>query len=523
VASWEANLILIWLFLILLTGFGVEGLRMAATRDPWAVWSPLGRIAADISTGMVAVETLPLIHRLMWWGHLVLAMGFIAWAPYTKMIHVLTAPFNIYTANPAPGGANLKTIDFDGAETLGVKALSDFTWKDLADLDACTECGRCSQICPAATVGKTLSPRDIILALRARLHAQDNNPPESTDEPDRTDNKLIDTASAVSAAAVWECTTCGACLEACPVFIEQFPKIVDLRRYLVMEEADFPENIQEAMLSLENRGHPFRGVQTTRLDWTAGLEVPLLSDKQKTDILLWVGSTGALQERNQKAISALARLLIRAGVDFAILGREEKSTGDLARRVGNEFLFESLARENIEILGTYQFKTIVTPCPHAYNTLKNEYPRLGGSYAVYHHSEYLAQLLKAGNLKCTPTPSTAITYHDPCYLGRHNRVFEPPRDLIRACSGSPPIEMANCRNLSFCCGGGGGMSFLEEPVEQRLNRERARQVLSTGVDTVAVACPTCLSVLEDGVNGLQGERDVRVRDVAELLWEAIQR
>ena len=523
VASWEANLILIWLFLILLTGFGVEGLRMAATQDPWAVWSPLGHIAANISTGMVAVETLPLIHRLMWWGHLVLAMGFIAWAPYTKMIHVLTAPFNIYTANPAPGGANLKTIVFDEAETLGVKALSGFTWKDLADLDACTECGRCSQICPAASVGKTLSPRDIILALRARLHAQDKNPPEPTDASDRIDSKLIDTASAVSAAALWECTTCGACLEACPVFIEQFPKIVDLRRYLVMEEADFPENIQEAMLSLENRGHPFRGVQTTRLDWTAGLEVPLLSDKQKTDILLWVGSTGALQERNQKAISALAQLLIRAGVDFAILGREEKSTGDLARRVGNEFLFESLARENIETLGAYQFTAIVTPCPHAYNTLKNEYPRLGGRYTVYHHSEYLVQLLKAGKLKCTPTPTAAITYHDPCYLGRHNRIFEPPRDLIRACSGSTPLEMANCRNLSFCCGGGGGMNFMEEPVEQRLNRERARQVLATGVDTVAVACPTCLSVLEDGVNGLQGEKGVRVVDIAELLWEAIQR
>jgi Fe-S oxidoreductase len=346
--------------------------------------------------------------------------------------------------------------------------------------------------------------------------------PGPADDSDQTDNKLVDADSAVSAAALWECTTCGACLEACPVFVEQFPKIIDLRRYRVMEEADFPENLQEAMLSLENRGHPFRGVQTTRLDWAAGIEVPLFSEKQSADILLWVGSTAALQERNQKAIRALARLLMRSGIDFAILGREEKSTGDLARRVGNEFLFETLAGENIETLDAYRFKAIVTPCPHAYNTLKNEYPRLGGSYTVYHHSQYLARLFETGKLQCMPAADAAVVYHDPCYLGRHNRIFEPPRDLIRTCCGSPPLEMANCRNLSFCCGGGGGMSFMEEPVEQRLNRERARQALATGADIVAVACPTCLSVLEDGVNALRGEKKVRVLDVAELLWEGMK-
>jgi Fe-S oxidoreductase len=331
---------------------------------------------------------------------------------------------------------------------------------------------------------------------------------------------VIDPSTADSPEALWECTTCAACVEACPVYIEQLPKIIDFRRYLVMEKTEFPETMQEAVMSLENRGHPFRGVQATRLDWTEGLDVPLISETENAEVLLWVGSAGALQEHGQKETRALAQLLKRAGVNFAILGREEKSTGDLARRLGNEFLFETLAQENIETLKRYGIKKIITSCPHAFNTLENEYPRLGGRYEVHHYTEYLARLLQDGKLSVTNESNLKIAFHDPCYLGRHNGIFDAPRELIRASCGNMPIELEKNREDSFCCGGGGGMSFAEEPPEKRVNRERARQILNSDVDRVAVACPFCRTMLEDGLSALRGDHDIQVVGVAELLWEA---
>ncbi len=519
VYTFEASLILVILFIITLTGFLLEGWRIAVTEDPWAAWSPIGYLAARLLRSFMDPETMRAAHLGTWWFHLVLSFGFIAWTPYTKMLHVLTSTLNIYTANLNPIGANLKSIDFEEADTLGVKDLSGFTWKDLLDLDACTECGRCTDVCPANTMGKALSPRDIILHLRSLMHA---NHPAADSENGEGAASIVDPSTAVSPEALWECTTCAACVAACPVYIEQMPKIVDLRRYLVMEEADFPETIQEAVMSLENRGHPFRGVQATRLDWAKGLDVPLISETRDAGVLLWVGSAGALQEHGQKETRALAQLLGSAGVKFAILGREEKSTGDLARRVGNEFLFETMAQENIETLNRYGVKTIVTPCPHAFNTLCNEYPRLGGNYRVYHHTEYLVRLVQDGKLSVVRPSNRKVAFHDPCYLGRHNNIFDAPRNLIEISSGSTPIEMEKNRENSFCCGGGGGMSFAEEPPEKRVNRERARQALETQADVVAVACSFCRTMLEDGINALKGDRDIQVKNVAELLWEAVR-
>ena len=515
----EASLILVILFVITFSGFLLEGWRIAVTDDPWAAWSPVGYLFAQASRSVMDTETMRAAHLGTWWFHLVLSFGFIAWAPYTKMLHVLTSALNIYTANLEPIGANLKSIDFDEAETLGVKDLSGFTWKDLLDLDACTECGRCTDACPANTLGKSLSPRDIILHLRDLMHASASAAGNDSDEEVAS---IIDPSTAVSPEALWECTTCAACVAACPVYIEQLPKIVDLRRYLVMEEAELPETMQEAVMSLENRGHPFRGVQATRLDWTEGLDVPLISKTENAEVLLWVGSAGALQEHGQKETRALAQLLKKAEVNFAILGREEKSTGDLARRVGNEFLFETLAQENIESLKRYGFERIVTPCPHAFNALKNEYPRLGGRYEVHHHTEYLAGLLQDGNISVANESSLKIAFHDPCYLGRHNGIFDAPRDLIRNSTGHEPIEITNNRVDSFCCGGGGGMSFAEEPPEKRVNRERTRHILNTDADRIAVACSYCRTMLEDGLSALKDDRDIEVVGVAELLWEAVR-
>ena len=543
----EATLILVAIFAICLQGFLIEGWRIAVTRDPWAAWSPFGNLVARASRALMTDEQMRTAHRGIWWFHLATVFAFIAWTPYTKMMHVITAPLNIYTANLAPLGASLKDIDFEKAESFGVNALTDYSWKDLLDLDACTECGRCTAECPANTVGKELSPRDVILQLRDLMHeefripnfglrnrgtadgkqtstAQNAKSRSSSNQSEIRNSKseIIGAVPATSPVSLWQCTTCAACMEACPVFIEQMPKIVDMRRYLVMEEADFPDSMQEAITSLEKRGHPFSGTQATRVDWTQGLGVKHVSEVKDAEVLLWVGCGGALIERNQKVTRATAQLLAQAGVNFAILGREEKCSGDPARRIGNEFLFETLAKENIEKLNKHEIKKVLTACPHCFNTFKNEYPRYGGRFEVYHHSEYLADLVTEGKLKPLGASERKITFHDPCYLGRQNGVYDAPRALVQISSRQGPVEMARSREKSFCCGGGGGMSFVDEPPDKRVNQERAREILETGADTVAVGCPFCMTMLEDGINARKGERDVSVMDVSELLLEASQ-
>jgi Fe-S oxidoreductase len=461
------------------------------------------------------------------------------------MMHIITAPLNIYTANLVPLGATLKHIDFEKTESFGVNSLKGFTWKDLLDLDACTECGRCTAVCPAHTVGKELSPRDIIIGLRDLMHERPRESfglisakangtmapgalagttpadyEQTTDVEARTPLPIINAVPATSPLPLWQCTTCAACMEACPVFIEQMPKIVDMRRFLVMEEADFPDSMQEAVMSLERRGHPFSGTQATRLDWAEGLNVRQVAERPDAEVLLWVGCGGALVERNQRVTRATAQLLEEAGVNFAIMGREEKCSGDPARRIGNEFLFETLAKENVANLNKYDIKKVITACPHCFNTFKNEYPQYGGMFEVYHHSEYLARLVSEGKLKQLAGLDKKITFHDPCYLGRQNGVYDAPRELVQISSRRGTVEMERSRSKSFCCGGGGGMSFVDEPPDKRVNQERAREALETGADVLAVGCPFCMTMMEDGVGARRGDREMKVMDVAELLWEA---
>jgi Fe-S oxidoreductase/nitrate reductase gamma subunit len=505
----EATLILLAIFVIAFTGFLIEGWRIAGTNDPWRAWSPFGNVVARLSLSAMSLDAMRSAHRATWWFHLAVSFAFLAWLPYTKLLHVLTAPLNIYTANLEPIGASLKSIDFEQSEKLGVNSLQSFTWKDLLDLDSCTECGRCTDVCPAHAAGKSLSPRDIILQLR-------DLPPDGDSTP------LIGAVPATMPEALWECTTCAACVEACPVFIEQMPKIVDMRRHLVMEEAEYPETMQAAVLSLEKRGHPFSGTQATRIDWTQGLGVKHISEAADAEVLFWVGCGGALIERNQRVIRSTAQLLQKAGVSFAILGRDEKCSGDPARRIGNEFLFETLAKQNVANLNKYQVRTVITPCPHCFNTLRNEYPQYGGKYEVYHHSEYLSRLVAEGRIEAASTTTKSVTFHDPCYLGRQNGVYEAPREVVRASSDAALVELERNRNKSFCCGGGGGMSFVDEPADKRVNQERAGEALASGADVLAVSCPFCMTMMQDGINALRGEREMAVMDISELLWEAAQ-
>lgn len=523
VYSSEATCILVVIFVLCLQGFLLEGWRIAATKDVWGVWSPIGYIFAQMSAATMSESAMIVAHKFFWWFHLVSVYGFLAWVPYTKMMHIITAPLNIYTASLVPIGGTLKPIDFDKAEKFGVNSLADFTWKDLLDLDSCTECGRCTEVCPANTVGKSLSPRDIILDLQGMMRgAEASDNAQSAARNTQFVLPIIKQGLATAPENLWQCTTCAACVEACPVFIDQMPKIVDMRRFLVMEEAEFPQTMQDAIGSLESRGHPFRGTQFTRLDWMGDLDIPQMTDVKDAEVLFWVGCGGALIERNQKVTRATAELLKEAGVKFAILGREEKCTGDVARRIGNEFLFESLATENIAKLNDYNVKTIVTSCPHCFNTFRNEYPHLGGTYEVFHHSEFLNRLVEQGRLKPMKQTDKSITFHDPCYLGRQNDVFDAPRALVQISSNRKPVEMARSREKSFCCGGGGGMSFVDEPADKRVNQERAREILETGADTVAVGCPFCMTMLEDGINAKKGDRDIRVMDVSEILLEAVK-
>jgi Fe-S oxidoreductase/nitrate reductase gamma subunit len=493
----EASWLLVLIFAIALTGFLVEGWRIAATRDPWAAWSPIGNAVAALSAPLMSESVLRTAHAGGWWLHLLLVYGLIAWAPFTKLAHIVTAPLSIYTGNLDGYGRNLKAIDFESEAPLGVASLEQFSWKDLLDLDACTECGRCTAVCPANTVGKSLSPRDIVLDLRTLMHCRTDELLATRGTTPEEDPRIpvIDEATAVAPEALFSCTTCAACLEACPVYIEQLPKILDTRRYLVMEEADYPQTMADAITSLEQRGHPFPGAQFSRVDWADGLDLPVLSeveDRSDIDLLLWVGCANALLERNHSIVRSVATLLQDAGVRFAILGREERCTGDPARRIGNEFLFEQMASKNIQLFEKYGVKRIL-----------------------------LADLVAAGGISPSPSAGQKITFHDPCYLGRYNGTFDAPRDLVRSATGGAPVEMAANRANGFCCGGGGGMAFAEEPPEQRVNRERARQAVDTGAEVVAVACPFCMTMLEDGVASESGDREMVVRDVAELLRDSV--
>ena len=520
VFTWEASLILVLVFVILASGFLLEGWRIAATGDPWGKWSPVGFEVGRVSLRLASVETLRGAHVVVWWGHLLLVFGLVAWAPYTKLAHVVTSPLNIYTSNLDSKAGSLKPIDFDSVEVFGVNRLGQFTWKDLLDLDACTECGRCTSVCPANTVGKQLSPRDIILDLRTAL-SNEGKRPDSQQSPAESSG-LIGAGPALSEDALWQCTTCAACVEACPVAIEQYPKIVDLRRFQVMEQAEYPRPMQDAIKSLEQRGHPFPGTQASRTDWAAGLDIPHFSDVDRPEVLLWVGCGGSLVERNQKTTRAVASLLRQAGVRFGILGKDESCSGDPARRIGNEFLFDMLARQTGETLRSHQVKTVVTPCPHCFNTFKNEYPQFGTTLEVYHHTTYLAMLIGDGRLVVDPSEVGKLTLHDPCYLSRHNSMTEAPRQALNHIAKTAPVEMPRHGKQSFCCGGGGGLSFVEEPAGQRVNVGRASEAVSTGADTVAVACPFCTTMLEDGIGAVKGDRQIEVKDIAELIWESVQ-
>jgi Fe-S oxidoreductase len=456
------------------------------------------------------------------WAHWLTVVFVLAIIPYTRYLHIIASIFNgILRKRPRSA---LQPIDLEKAETLGTATIDHLTWKQNLDLYSCVVCGNCQELCPANLSGKQLNPKKVIQDLKNHLLqvGPELVKAKAKGEPAPANPNLPLAENVIKLDEIWACTTCGACDEVCPVWVDHIDKIVDLRRNLVMEQASMPETAEGALRSIEDRGHPWRGTTLSRTDWAEGLELKVLADDSDVDILFWVGCTGALEERSTKISQSVAKLLKAAGVNFGILGTEESCCGGPAPRLGNEYLFQMQAEKNIEILKNYGVKRIVTACPHGYNILKNEYPQFGGNYEVIHHTEFIAQLIKEGKLKINKGLNEIVTYHDACYLGRYNDIYEPPRQLIKAVPGIKLKEMERNKRRAFCCGGGGGHMWLEEQEGRRINEMRTEQALETGAQKVITVCPFCLQMFDDGIKTKEAEEKFKVMDIAELLAAQIE-
>jgi Fe-S oxidoreductase len=506
------------------------------------VSNPLGEALSGLDP--VLLETL---FAVAWWTHMALVALFLCYLPFGKHLHIATAIPNIALRKLAPRG-QLPSMDLEAEDaTFGVRTVADLSWKDLLDGFTCTECGRCQQACPAWNTGKPLNPKTFIMGIRheaveaeAGLPLIPNSPSvraaghDDTLRAEAVARPLVDTA--IPYDAVWDCLTCGACVEACPVTIEHVDKIVGLRRNLVLEDSRFPQELTAAFRGMESVANPWGQPPSARLDWAKGLafpvrtvaEVQAAGDLDSLEVLYWVGCAAAFDDRNRRVARAVVTCLEAAGVSFAVLGQEEACTGDPARRMGNEYVFQILAGQNIETLNRYRMgeRTIVTACPHCFNTIGNEYGQLGGEFSIRHHSEYLSSLVESGRLAlgADGLPDRQVTYHDSCYLARYNGVIAAPRAVLGAIPGVELVEMENSGRQTFCCGAGGGRMWMEETRGTRVNAARTLQVLDTGASTVATACPFCMVMLRDGLTDAgrsQGEDAVTAQDISELLAAAI--
>ena len=476
-----------------------------------------GLLAKGFMSLGVTEGTAIVLHETMWWLHLAVILSFAIYIPFSKHIHMVAAPLNAYFRSLEPRGT-LPTIDLETTPRFGAGRVQDFTWKQLLDGYACAVCGRCTDACPANITGKILSPMHIVENLKEHMISigHQGAPDAEHIEP----QPLID--HAIPEQAIWDCVSCGACMEECPVVVEHVPTIIDIRRNLVLEESKIPETGMNALLSMEQRGHPWRGTQFSRTDWAEGLDVPTIADNPNAEILFWVGCTSALEQRSQGIARSMVKVLKAANVDFAILGEEETCTGDPARRMGNEYLFQIMAQQNIETMNQYNIKKIVTICPHCFNTIRNEYPQFGGDYEVLHYSQFVDGLINQGHIKPIKMIDTTLAYHDSCYLGRHNGVYDEPRNVARAIPGLKLIEIGSrCRERGFCCGAGGGHMWIEESQGDRINHVRTDQFLETGADTVGVSCPFCLQMMTEGIQSKGQSDSKQSKDVLELLADSL--
>jgi Fe-S oxidoreductase len=506
------------LILALIAGIVTTLLLWHATRIALGIneWPASSSPVSDALSGLFADdETTEVLERVFVWAHVLIILTFLAYLPHSKHLHIATAAVNVWFGRTEARG-RIEPLDFEGDDEdmrLGAGTVADLTWKQMIDTFSCTECGRCQDVCPAWNTGKELSPKLLIMALRDQVFEE--GPPLVRGADGFEPEPLV--PNAVTDNVVWDCVTCGACVRECPVSIEHVDHIIDLRRHLVMMESRFPTESEQMLRDVERASNPWGKPQTERADWAEELGVRVLAPGEPApEVLYWVGCAASFDERARTAAESTAKLLKAAGVDFAILGPRESCTGDPARRMGNEYLFQEHAAQNVETLNGAGVKKIVASCPHCFNTLGNEYPDFGGEYEVVHHSELLAELVREGRIKPNGDAGQ-ITYHDSCYLARHNDVRADPREIVEAVG--TPIEMKRNRERTFCCGAGGAHMWMEERAGL-INEERAREAAETGADTLAVACPYCTVMLDDGVRANGDE--LRVADVSTLLAESLE-
>jgi Fe-S oxidoreductase/nitrate reductase gamma subunit len=517
--------ILLLLALIGVTGLLTEGARIAVDGRPdFEVWSFVGYPLSMLFADGAASDW----HRVLWTTHAAAFVAFLVVLPTTKLRHMVTSPANMFLSpNDRPKGA-MKPVpnlmEVDDIDVIGASVISEFTWKQLFDTDACTVCGRCTSVCPANITGKPLDPREMVLKTGEVMAASGS--PVVSPPVGLAPGIVIDGDSVferVTPEEVWSCTTCKACDEICPVNIEILDKILDMRRYLSLMESNFPSELGKAYMAMENQGNPWGMGQQNRADWTKKLDfdVPILGEDgvDHAEYLWFVGCAGSFDDRNQNVTISLARLLHEAGIDFAILGPREACNGDPARRSGNEYLWQQLALQNIETFDDLGVKKVITQCPHCFNTLANEYPQMGGDYEVVHHTQVLAELLAQRRITPAGGAAKRVTYHDPCYLGRHNDIYLAPREVLAGSGEVDMVEMPRHGTRGLCCGAGGARFWLEEHTGKKVNIERAEEALATGATEIAVSCPYCFVMIDDGVKELGRGDDVRVRDLAQLLTD----
>ncbi len=526
-------------FLVIgLTGLLVQAVRIAQEGQPhFERWGYIGYALSSAFSG-IGAPALTTLHEVLWGVHVAAFFTFLVVLPSTKLRHMVTSPVNMYLRDrDRPKGAMkaLPNLTETELESFGANAIEDFTWKQLLDTDSCTICGRCTSVCPAHATGKPLDPREIVTKIgnvMAATHPAGGEGAAAFDPISPvigSDPELIISANSVferiSAEEVWACTSCRACDEICPVNIEILDKILDMRRYLSLMESNFPASLGNMYRSMENQENPWGLSNGDRGEWAEGIpEEVAIADPASPlghEYLYWVGCAGSFDDKNKKVSQAVAKLLLRAGVDFAILGPSERCTGDPARRSGNEYLFQMLAMQNVEMFGAMEVTKIVVQCPHCFNTFKNEYPQLGGRYEVIHHSQLLEQLIASGQLDLAGASlPERVVYHDSCYLGRHNDIYGSPRKVLGSLGGIQILEAPRSGTKSMCCGAGGARMWMEESAK-KINMERSQELIATGADRIATACPFCYIMLDDGTKANQAE-EVKVADISMHLLEAIE-
>jgi len=524
-AQIDATLILFTIFLIMVSLLGQNAVRLQLG------FIDEGRILSSAMSWILAssdTSTNHLLFEIYWWVHVSLVLGFLNYLPYSKHAHVLTSVPNVFLTSLKPRGALTPiNLEEEGIEKYGATDVDDLTWKQLLDGFTCTECGRCTAACPANITGKLLSPKKIMTDLRHRTVEKGKlllNGDKKITYKEGGKNLLENTLlhHYITQEELFACTTCMSCIQECPVNNEHVPAIVDLRRSMVLMESNFPPEVQVVFKNLETNFSPWAFPASDRANWAEGMNIQQMSQSQDAEILFWVGCAGAFDARYTKVTQAFAKLMQKAGIKFAILGTEEKCTGDSARRIGNEYLAQMLMKDNIATLNNYNIKKIVTTCPHCFNMLKNEYPQFGGHYEVVHHTDFLAKLIKEGKLKVTKEEGATVTFHDSCYLGRYNDIYDQPRKILNVIPGVNTVEMKRTKSRGLCCGAGGGRMWMEEHEGKRVNVERTEEALAMKPNVIGTACPFCMTMLEDGVKDKEVTETVKVKDIAEILLAAVE-